>query len=117
MINNAVKFMDKPRGEITIRCEELDNFWQFCVEDNGPGIDERHFQRIFQIFQTLKPRDEVESTGIGLSIVKKIIENTGGRIWVHSQPGKGSAFIFTFPKNLIEEMKNIENLEAINAQR
>ncbi len=117
LINNAVKFMDKPRGEITIRCEELDNFWQFCVEDNGPGIDERHFQRIFQIFQTLKPRDEVESTGIGLSIVKKIIENTGGRIWVHSQPGKGSAFIFTFPKNLIEEMKNIENLEAINAQR
>lgn len=117
LISNAVKFMDKPRGEITISCEEQDNFWQFCVQDNGPGIDEQHFERIFQIFQTLKPRDEVESTGIGLSIVKKIVENAGGRIWLHSEPGEGASFIFTFPKNLIEEMKSIENLETINAQR
>jgi signal transduction histidine kinase len=68
------------------------------VKDTGPGIDMKHFDRIFQIFQTLNPRDEVESTGIGLSIVKKVVELHNGRVWLESEMGKGSSFFFTLPK-------------------
>lgn len=98
LINNAVKFIDNPRGTIMIRCEESDEDWRFSVADNGPGIDPKYHDKIFQIFQTLQARDEFESTGIGLSIVKKIVELYGGRIWVESEVGKGSTFFFTFPK-------------------
>lgn len=98
LLGNAVKFLDKPQGTITIRCDEIGAHWQFSVTDNGPGIDPKYHNKIFQIFQTLKPRDEFESTGIGLSIVKKIVEFYGGRIWVESEVGKGSTFRFTFPK-------------------
>jgi PAS domain S-box-containing protein len=97
LIGNAVKFMDKPQGEITICCLDDGPFWRFSVTDNGPGIDPKYHDKIFQIFQTLKPRDELESTGIGLSIVKKIVEFYGGRIWVESTLGQGSSFVFTYP--------------------
>jgi len=102
LISNAVKYMDKPNGQIKVSCVEQDNFWKFSVEDNGPGIDKKHYERIFKIFQTLSPRDRVESTGIGLSIVKKIAELNGGRVWVESEIGKGSTFIFTLPKQNID---------------
>jgi signal transduction histidine kinase len=98
LIGNAIKFMDKPQGEIKIGCEDAGAYWQFSVTDNGPGIDPRHHERIFQIFQTLRPRDEQESTGIGLSIVKKIVEFYSGKVWVESEPGTGSTFWFTLPK-------------------
>jgi light-regulated signal transduction histidine kinase (bacteriophytochrome)/HAMP domain-containing protein len=98
LIDNAIKFMDKPQGRIEIGCTDQDRAWQFGVTDNGPGIEERYFEKIFQIFQTLAPRDQHESTGIGLPIVKKIVELFGGRIWVESKPGLGSTFFFTFPK-------------------
>lgn len=98
LISNAIKYMDKPEGIIEVGCRDADNFHEFFVKDNGPGIEERHFELIFQIFQTLKPKDEFESTGIGLTIVKKIIEQNGGRIWVESEVGKGSTFRFTIPK-------------------
>jgi two-component system, LuxR family, sensor kinase FixL len=97
LIGNAAKYMDKPAGEIHISCIPEGDFWKFSVRDNGPGIEERYFEKIFQIFQTLQPRDHVESTGIGLSIVKRIVEVNGGRIWVESEPGKGSIFYFTVP--------------------
>jgi signal transduction histidine kinase len=90
--------MDKPKGMIIIHCEDIGSHWQFSVSDNGPGIDKKYYEQIFQIFQTLAPRDEVESTGIGLSIVKKIVELYGGKIWVESTPREGSRFIFTLPK-------------------
>jgi len=91
--------MDKPQGEIAITCVNENSHWRFGVSDNGPGIDQRHFGKIFQIFQTLTPRDEVESTGIGLSLVKKIIELHGGKIWVESQVGEGTTFYFTMPRS------------------
>jgi signal transduction histidine kinase len=74
-----------------------EDFWKFRVADDGPGIDPKYHDRIFQIFQTLRPRDEVENTGIGLTLVKKIIELYGGKVWVESTPGAGCQFFFTFP--------------------
>jgi len=98
LLSNAVKYIDKPQGQIKINCQQEENCWKFSVSDNGPGIEKQHFEKIFKIFQTLSPKDENESTGIGLSIAKKIIESGGGRIWLESQPGKGSTFFFTLPK-------------------
>jgi len=98
LLSNAIKYMDKPTGHIEIDCVDDGEFWRFSVADNGPGIDEKYHQKIFQIFQTLSARDEYESTGIGLTIIKKIVELYGGRIWVESKPGQGSTFFFTFPK-------------------
>lgn len=97
LISNAVKYMDKPDGLVEVGCRQDAGVWEFFVKDNGPGIEERHFERIFQIFQTLNARDDIESTGVGLSIVKKIVEQEGGRIRVESERGKGSTFYFTLP--------------------
>ncbi|HVF90619.1 MAG TPA: CHASE3 domain-containing protein [Blastocatellia bacterium] len=101
LLSNALKFMDKPEGVITIRCEDEGEEWAFSVSDNGPGIEEKHFAKIFQIFQTLAPRDQFESTGVGLSVVKKTVEMYGGRVWVESTPGSGSVFFFTLPKRAL----------------
>ncbi len=98
LLSNAVKYMDKPQGQIKVGCVEEDGFWEFYVADNGPGIEEKYFEKIFQLFQTLTPRDESESTGIGLTIIKKIVELYGGKIWVRSKVGEGSTFFFTVPK-------------------
>ena len=98
LLSNAVKYMDKPKGWIRIGGVEEDGFWKFSVADNGCGIEEEYFGKIFEIFQTLLPRDEFESTGVGLSVVKRIIDGCGGRIWVESKPGKGSTFFFTLPR-------------------
>lgn len=98
LLSNAVKFMDKPQGEIHVGCVAEGDFWKFRVADNGPGIEEKHFERIFRIFQTLAPKDEYESTGVGLTLVKKIVEMYGGRVWVESEVGRGSTFFFTLPQ-------------------
>lgn len=98
LLSNAVRYMDKPEGKVTIGCTEEDWYWKFSVADNGEGIDERYYEKIFQFFQTLRPRDELESTGVGLPIVKKIVELQGGKIWVESKVGEGSTFFFTVPK-------------------
>ncbi|UCC99033.1 MAG: CBS domain-containing protein [Phycisphaerales bacterium] len=98
LLGNAVKYMDKPRGQVKVGCVEQEDYWKFSVADNGPGINKNYFDKIFKIFQTLAPRDGVESTGIGLSIVKKLVELNKGRVWVESEVGKGSTFFFTLPK-------------------
>ena len=106
LLSNAVKYMDKPEGEIHIDVADNDNDWTFSITDNGPGIEEKYYDKIFGIFQTLNPRDEYESTGIGLAVVKKTIELAGGSIWVTSEVGKGSTFSFTIPKRGTEAMES-----------
>jgi signal transduction histidine kinase len=76
----------------------MGEFFEFSVSDDGPGIAPEFHERIFQLFQTLKPRDRVEGSGMGLAIVKKIIESHNGRIAISSTPGKGATFRFTWPK-------------------
>jgi two-component system sensor kinase FixL len=98
LLENAIRFMDKPEGVVQIDCTDEGPDWKFSVSDNGPGIDPRHAERIFQLFHTLNPHGSPESTGIGLAIAKKIIEEHTGRIWVESEPGLGSRFFFTLPK-------------------
>jgi signal transduction histidine kinase len=97
LLGNAIDFMDKPVGVVSVRCVREGGDWHFSVADNGPGIEARHFERIFQLFQTLAPRDQLERTGVGLALVKKIVETEGGRVWVESTPGVGSTFHFTLP--------------------
>ncbi len=103
LLSNAVKFMDKPAGAITVAGEDAGDMWIVRVADNGPGIDPRQHERIFNIFQSGAPRDDPDSTGIGLAVVKKIVECSGGRVWVESAPGHGSRFSFTWPKRRGEE--------------
>jgi len=102
LLTNAVKYMDKPAGHIVVAHEDLGDRWWFSVSDNGPGIEAQHFDRIFRIFQTLRPRDEYESTGVGLTLVKKIVELYGGEVSVVSEVGQGSTFSFTLPKQAVE---------------
>lgn len=98
LIGNAVKYIDKPRGSVHVSACDDEEFWQFRVADNGPGIEARHFARVFQMFQTLSSSDRDDSTGLGLAMVKKIVELSGGRVWLESEMGRGSTFIFTLPK-------------------
>ena len=98
LLGNAIKYMDKSKGHITIGCVEQDDGWKFSIADNGPGIDEKHFERIFKMFQILSVGDKPEGTGVGLTIAKKITEMCGGQIWVESHVGKGSTFFFTLPR-------------------
>ena len=99
LLSNAIKYMDKQQGLVTVGCEpDGEDRWRFSVADNGPGIEEKYFERIFQLFQTLAPRDEVEGTGVGLALVKRIVEMEGGRVWLESTPGEGATFHFTLPR-------------------
>ncbi len=101
LLSNAIRYMDKPQGRIEVGAQRVGNDWRFHVRDNGPGIEARHQERIFALFQTLQPRDRTESTGIGLSLVKKIVELYGGRVWLESTPGEGSTFYFTLPQSRV----------------
>ena len=98
LLGNAIKFMDKPEGLVSVGCRDLGPHWRFTVRDNGPGIDPKYHEKVFGVFQTLRPRDEQEGTGIGLALVKKIVESYGGSVELESQPGEGACFSFTWPK-------------------
>lgn len=98
LIDNSIKYMDKAQGHIEVDCVKEGRFWKFSVADNGCGIDQKYFDKIFKMFQTLHRRDEIESTGVGLSAVKKIVESLGGRVWVRSRVGRGATFFFTLPQ-------------------
>ncbi|MCX6046758.1 MAG: PAS domain S-box protein [Chloroflexi bacterium] len=107
LINNAIKHhtvqshnrQDEPiHGHVQITAHDCGDFVEFAVADNGPGIAPQFHERIFQMFQTLRPRDQVEGSGMGLAIVKKIVESRGGQISVTSDIGQGATFRFTWPK-------------------
>ncbi len=107
LLSNAIKFMDKPAGEIRIGCAAAGEYWKFSVADNGPGIEEKYFEKIFKLFETLKSRGASESTGFGLALVKKIVEMYGGRVWVESKVGQGSVFYFTFKRDTAYDARRL----------
>jgi signal transduction histidine kinase len=99
LIGNAIKYNDKNKAIVSVYYKEYEKSYEFFIEDNGPGIAGNHHQRIFVIFQTLADNESVEGTGIGLAIVKKILDGKGQKINLVSEPGKGSVFSFTWPKD------------------
>lgn len=102
LLANALKYRKPDQApKIRILANELEDCWQISVSDNGIGIPAEYHERIFVIFQRLHKREEYSGTGIGLAIVKKIVENLGGKISVESEPDKGSTFHFTVPKTII----------------
>ncbi len=107
LVGNAIQHLGHPAGTIAIACREDGNRWSFAVKDDGVGIESRHFERIFRLFQRLAPADEDGSMGLGLSLVKRIVESRGGAITVASQVGQGSTFTFTVPKTPVAEPEDL----------
>ncbi len=98
LIGNAIKYR-RPEAppQIRVSAERRDGWWEFAVADNGIGIESEYFDRIFEMFRRLHTHDQYEGTGIGLAVVKRIVERHGGTIRVESTPGEGSTFFFTLP--------------------
>lgn len=99
LIGNAIKHHHRAAGRIEVTAEQTGDWYTFSVTDDGPGIAPEYHAKIFEIFQTLQPRDAMESTGVGLALVKKIVEEQGGETGVHSAIGQGATFYFTWPAN------------------
>ena len=95
LIQNAIKHNDKTQVEVVIDFEDIGNAYRFAVADNGPGIAAKYHDKIFQLFQKLDIKPQVDSIGIGLALVKKIIERSGGEIWLESKIDQGTTFFFT----------------------
>ena len=100
LISNAVKHHDKSQGTIRIGSSDKGNFFEFFVDDDGPGIEPEYRKQVFDIFCTLKSRDEVEGSGMGLTLVKKIVETVGGKIWIDENNSIGTTIRFKWPKNI-----------------
>ena len=98
LISNAVKHHTAPDGHLNIACSDRKNFYEFSVQDDGPGIASKNHKRVFEIFQTLSAQNSSESSGVGLAIVRKIVEAEEGSIWIESEVGGGATFFFTWPK-------------------
>lgn len=97
LIANAVKYMGRDEGSIRITCEKRPNAWVFCVQDTGMGISPKYHEEIFKMFNRAGLQDDGQSCGLGLALVKKIVERGGGEIWLESKEGEGSSFFFTLP--------------------
>jgi len=98
LLSNAIKYNDKEEGLVDVSVNEIGNYYRFTVADNGMGIAPAYHEKVFEIFQTLESRDKIEGTGVGLSIIKKSVEDMGGAIVLESVEKKGSKFTFTWPK-------------------
>lgn len=98
LIGNTIKHHDRSTGEVRVALRDLGDFVEFTITDDGPGIAEQYQTRIFELFQTLKSRGQMEGSGIGLAIVKKIVESQAGVITIESGAGRGASFRFTWPK-------------------
>jgi light-regulated signal transduction histidine kinase (bacteriophytochrome) len=98
LISNSLKFHGPERPLLHISAKEGAREWTFSVKDNGIGLNPEYEEKIFQMFQRLHSQDQYPGTGVGLAIVKKIVERHGGRIWVESEEGRGATFFFTIPK-------------------
>ncbi len=96
-ISNGIKYNNNPKPTITVSYKINHGMYEFCVADNGEGIDKQFHEKVFVIFQTLQSRDTYESTGVGLAIVKKIVEDKGGKVWIESEKGQGAKFFFSWP--------------------
>lgn len=98
LMNNAIKHHDKEFGNIDVNVETDENCYTFSIQDDGPGIDPQYHGKVFEMFQTLKPRDSKEGSGIGLAFVKKIVTGLGGTVSLESAAGAGALFRFSWPK-------------------
>lgn len=103
LIGNAVKHHDKGGGEITIEAHERDGMIELRVSDDGPGIPIEYRERVFGLFSTLKPRDDVEGSGMGLAFVQKVVRSMGGHVSIVGPDGRGTTFQFTWPKTTARE--------------
>ncbi len=103
LVSNAIKYRRDQDGQVDINVSDEGDYYRFSVADNGPGIAPEYHDKVFIIFQTLNAKDKKESTGVGLTLVKKIIEDQGGQISVKSEEGQGAIFFFTWPKYIKEE--------------
>jgi len=100
LIGNAIKHHPGPQGRIVVSCQEQGDRYIYAIEDDGEGIPQQYAERVFEMFQTLKPRDQVEGSGMGLAIVNRIVQWQGGRVWFEPAPsGKGTVFKFLWKKN------------------
>jgi signal transduction histidine kinase len=97
LFDNAVKYLDKPAGRIELRCRAVKNGWEFAVTDNGPGIPARYHDKLFQMFQKLPPAAGSAGPGIGLAVVRRIVETRGGRVGVETQEGLGTTITVFWP--------------------
>ncbi len=102
LISNAIKYNSSESGMVNVLMNDQQNYFQFVVQDNGIGIAPEYHQKVFEIFQTLESRDKVEGTGIGLAIIKKCVDDMGGKITLESSEGMGARFTFTWPKQIVQ---------------
>src|SRR5690606_31673568 len=103
---NAIKHHHRDDGRVTIGVEDGGASWRFCVADDGPGIAPAYHDKVFVIFQTLVARDQKEAAGVGLSLVKKIVEEQGGTVDIRSDQGAGATFWFTWAKHRTEHLEH-----------
>jgi PAS domain S-box-containing protein len=98
LIGNAIQHMGRPLGHVSVEVDEVPEAWRFAVRDNGIGISDQDQPRVFDMFVAGRPPDKNGTSGVGLAIVRSIVERHGGRVWVESKPGRGSCFFFTVPR-------------------